>query len=197
MNYIYHCLLYHPFIIYLNNTYIIVYKIPNNKKIKRNKSVVIPSYAELEERVKVMNTDINDLLNEYVNLPFLPIGENINIDKIGVYNNDFTNDKTGNNIKYKMLTSIDSKNYPVGVNPQLDYMPEDNVSPVVIIDTKGKKYKTKIIYWVSLTDISNRIMIKQATTGVRVLPYTFLIDDISNNNGNDLYTWIFKLMNIL
>ena len=68
-------------------------------------------------------------------------------------------------------------------------MPNDNVSPVVIIDDIGNKYKVNYLLWFPLSDIQNDILYKQSTAGVRVFPVKTTIDED--------HQWITTLMNLV
>ena len=55
-----------------------------------------------------------------------------------------------------MFISIDK--YKVGTNPSLEYIPNEYISPVIIIDNIGNKLKINYNFWVALIDIHDGII---------------------------------------
>jgi len=135
------------------------------------------------------------IIKEYIELPSLPTNKEINIRSIGVYNWNPRERKTLKLFKYSTFTFIDSLEYPKGDNCLLDYMPDDYVCPVMIIDTNGNKYKTKPIFWLPLIDISDGALIKHIIVGTKVFPQRVFIDD----NITDLFSskWIQHLIEVV
>lgn len=106
-----------------------------------------------------------------------------------MYNHDPLKRESKNLIKYGDFTKFDSVNYPKGSNPNRDYMPDENISPVVIIDTNGNKFKINYLYWFPLTDIHDCILIEQGLTNIKLLPMKVFIDID--------YQWLKTLFNII
>ena len=100
-------------------------------------------------------------------------------------------------LTYSLFTDINPEEYPIGKDNQLDYMPDDQVSPVVIIDTENNKYKIKDLYWFPLTDIHDKIIIKQGKTNKKIFPQRIFIDETKKNSeGHFTNKWIVELMNL-
>ena len=151
------------------------------KSYRKNKTniVTFPSQTMNAENNRTSNITAMDLVKEYTELPFLPDNIKINIDKLGVYNWNTELKVSNDLLKYNLFTSIDSEEYPVGLT-------DKSVSPVIIIDTNGTKYKVKHINWVKLAHISDAIMLTQGRTGIKILPTKICTDD----------KWISKLSEI-
>ena len=66
-------------------------------------------------------------------------------------------------------------------------MPDEYISPVVIIDTHGNKFKVNYLYWFPLTDIHDCILI--SVINIKLLPMKIFIDID--------YQWLKTLFNIL
>ena len=163
-----------------------------------NKSILIQSKSMLKENKKCSEMTALELVKEYVNLPYLPTEQEIIIAKIGVYNWNQLTRCSGNCIHYGMFTLIDKDEYNVGTNPALDNMFDEHVSPVVIIDNIGNKFKIKDNFWMALIDIHDGIIEKQSITHKKLLPYKIFIDkDKVTNNGVVVNKWISKLFNLV
>ncbi len=155
---------------------------------EQNDKLLFSLYA-LNENIRISSMCVDDIVKEYINLQILPINNKITINKIGVYNRDFFKRESKNLIKYENFTKFDSTNYPKGSNPYMDYMPDENISPVVIIDTNGNKFKVNYLYWLQLIDIHDYILIQQGLTNIKLLPMEVFID--VNNK------WLKTLFNII
>jgi hypothetical protein len=142
-----------------------------------------------------------DIVEEYIKLPRLPTNSEINIDKIGIYNYDSNGRKSADFIKYSTFTSINPTEYQVGKNPSLDYMPDEYVSPVIIINTDGIKYKVDDFLWFPLSDIHDGILIKQGITCKKIFPTKIFIDEIVEKTikgiTNKSCKWIITLQNLV
>jgi hypothetical protein len=158
-----------------------------NTKKYIDKKMLLSKEAQ-KEKARIADKAVYSLTEEYISLPNLPIGD-IVIDKIGIYNYDFAKGDSGDAIKYGIFNKLDIHEYPEGKNPDLDYMPNDNVSPVVIIDDNGNKYKVNYLLWFPLSDIQNGILYKQSIAGVRVFPVKATICEN--------HQWITTLMNLV
>ena len=122
------------------------------------------------------------MVEYYVGLPMLPIGKEIIIKSIRVYNRHPLTQKIGPLMEYSMFSALNPSMYPEGINKHNDYMPTDQVSPVMVIDTSGVEYQTSPLLWLSLALINNRI------SNQNVFPKRVFID--SDNQ------WMCELMNI-
>ena len=158
---------------------------------------------ELSDIAKVEATRLStlspkEIVKEYNDFEKLPINNYINIDKIAIINwNPLTRSNSSMCIKYRLFTELNPERYPEGSDPNLDYMPDEEVSPVIIIDTDGKKYNTDYLFWFPLIDIHDDILLKQKNINYRVFPHKVLIDQNINENGNVTNTWISKLLQLV
>jgi hypothetical protein len=146
------------------------------------------------ERIKNMESP-EALVRDYIALPLLPVNKYITIAKLGIYN--WENGRSGNLLKYQMFTNIDRTEFPEGKNPQLDYMPNEGVSPVVIIDITNKKYRVADLFWFKLSDIYEGLMLKQRKTNKKVFPLKIFIDEniIDKKSGFVSNKWLSTLTN--
>ena len=163
---------------------------------KKSKRVVLSETARVASKNYKNYTNL-EIVKDYMQLEMLPTNKDLIIDKIGVYNWDSVNKKPRNLIKYGLFTSLKPDEFPLGVNPELDYMPEDDVSPVVIISTNGVKYRVDDLLWFPLVEISDAVMLKQGKTGQKVFPQKIFIDEtIINEEGYKSNKWIANLKNL-
>lgn len=167
----------------------------SNHTIKSKK--IIPSSSSISESSRILKIHVTDLVKQYIDLPLLPTNKEINIDKIGVYNWDTCKRKPKDLIMYSIFTDNNPDEFPLGTNPSLDYMPNDYVSPVIIVDTNGNKYRTKDLYWFPLIDVSDGIILKQSITGKKIFPQKVFIDEDVIKNGNPSNKWIPTLLNLV
>ena len=75
----------------------------------------------------------------------------------------------GNLFTYKELTQLDQVEYNEGVNPTLDYMPDEYVAPV-LIKINGVTHRASVLTWFPLTDCADAIKLKQYETNQRTYP---------------------------
>lgn len=126
----------------------------------------------------------------YANLPNLEEKMSIQIAKIGIYHN----------IPYRYLTDQDSNEFPKGKNPALEYMENEKVDPVIIVDTDGKTYKTPVQLWFPLQDVVKRILRIQFLTGRKIFPRTIYIDKMPLKNNTQIQRfsciWLKDLFNL-
>lgn len=138
---------------------------------------------------------------DYVSLPWLPSDVMMAIDKIGAWNWNVYTRTSGPHLTYGLFTHMDPLEYPPGVNPHVDYMPDEGVSPIVITDIEGNLYKVKDLYWFPLLDVHDGIHSKQIMTKQRFFPRTLFIDEVKivEDNGKIVKTlnWIKELINMV
>ena len=118
-----------------------------------------------------------DFAKEYIKLPILPTNTEICIDRIEVYNFNYQKNDSHNLIKYSTFTSIDPVEYTEGKNKEMDYMPNDYVSPIIIVDSNDKAYKVNDLLWFPLSEIEVALTIKQYKYGNKILPKKIYIDE--------------------
>lgn len=172
-----------------------------NKIMKKNNEKMKEGLSDMAktENIRLSTLSPNQIVKDYDNFEELPTNKEIIIDKIAVINwNPHTRSNISIGIKYKLFTELDPEKYPIGKNPQVDYMPDEEVSPVIIIDISGKKYKTDMIFWFPLIDVHDGIIFKQSITGERIFPQKIFIDKNSNDeNGNVKNIWVSKLLRLV
>ena len=83
------------------------------------------------------------IIDTYVHLPILQI----NVKKIGVFNWNPRQGEPGDMMKYSMFSKLKPLDYPAGVNEDVDYMPEDCVATIIIVDTYGVVCRTSHELW--------------------------------------------------
>lgn len=120
-----------------------------------------------------------DFVEAYEELPDLPIGSSINVKKIGCFENKL----------YEDFTFVNPKKYPPGKNPEMDYMPNDKVSPCCIYTNDGTVYKVNHWYWLALSDATLIIAESQSMTGP-ILPISIHIDRISQEGTVKFPSWM-------
>ena len=162
-----------------------------------NRIIITLSPSFRTEHNKIKNSSVMDIVKKYCELPILPTNIEININKIGVYNYNPTKRRPMNLIKYSTFTLINPVEFPLGKDKLNDYMPDEYISPVVIIDTNGIKYRTNYVFWFPLVDISDSIMIKQVITGKKVFPKKIFIDETELYNGKYKNKWMATLLNLV
>lgn len=159
-------------------------------KTPQSMYILKQSEAAATECNRIINMDEIDFVFEYCALPLLPTNQEITIKKIGVYNYHPMLKRTNTAFKYSMFSNESGHDFPIGKNPKYDYMPNDYVTPVIIIDNNNNTYRTNYHFWKILADIFSRIVNKQYITGRKVLPFTVFIDEGLTNQ------WLAKLYNI-
>ena len=186
----------------LGNNSLIIYKLSEKDKKKNSNSsekydtVMMYSKSSIEETLRLINTSPFNVVKEYIDLPILPTNEYLNISKIGVYNWDPIKKKHRGLLTYSLFTDINSDEYPAGKDEQLDYMRDDQVSPILFIDTENNRYKINHLFWYPLTDIHDNILIKQGKTGRKIFPQRIFIDETIKTRKGYSNNWIVELMNL-
>lgn len=165
-------------------------------KNQRKQNILILSTSAIEENIRSLNNPVLNLVKEYCNLPLLPTSQETTIKKIGAYNHNPITKQAGDYIQYSMFTSENPNEFPLGVNPETDYMPDEYVSPVVIIDNNDKRYRVNYILWFPLVDIHDKIIRKQASTQQKIFPYKIFIDEGVMAQQGTSYKWIAELFNL-
>jgi hypothetical protein len=164
------------------------YKTCDRCRSKRNKtSVISEEKNETDDNKHDLQNTINsckdiktqdEFFNYYLNLPEMDFNkkfdEDLTLECIAPLNHsihigDTFYRKEGNLYKYGEFTKRNEKEYPLGKNPDEEYMPYDNVSPV-ILKVNGKIYKASMITWFVLTDCSDAVKAKQYITTKSIYP---------------------------
>lgn len=142
-----------------------------------NVQVVIPSDDAIRNSLKLGAQTPDEVVDDYLNLPKLPYGETITIDKIGCLNyNPLTKQQSGI-LPYKNFRLKCPEEFPQCKNPNVDYTDDDQVSPVVII-SGNVKYRVKMLLWLPLCDAFAAILKRQSSSMNRkLLPINVLIDE--------------------
>ena len=118
-------------------------------------------------------------LDYYVNLPILKFENkqdiDIQIDSIVVLNHnvEFRNNiifrSDGETWKYKEFTELDPVEYNEGTDPNMDYMPDEYVAPV-LVKINGITHGASALTWFPLTDFADTIRWKQNVTNTTTYP---------------------------
>jgi hypothetical protein len=122
------------------------------------------AYKQQEEKVlfcisnKYKNEIINyepimNIIEDYTSLPILPTNKEINISKIGIYCWDSIQKESQKIIHYSDFTRILPLEFPV-----IKYLSPEYISPVLLIDTDGKKYRIDKLLWFPLTEIRDSLI---------------------------------------
>ena len=136
-------------------------------------------------------------MREYVTLPYLPTDTYMKINTIRAYYWNPYERRSQNILQYGLLTTLDPNTYKKGENPLTDFMEEDYVSPVMILDTDGNAYRSNPLFWLPLIRAMDAILIKQAIVQRRLLPQTIYIDeDKIDENGAVSNEWIGTLQTL-
>ena len=169
----------------------------NLKKCSRCKSNIDISYFGLnrkkepyktcdncrskKKQIKVQQEVCKDknFLDYYVNLPIVNLVSKQEIDiqlesivafshKIEICNNlIFRSD--GEIWKYKDFTELDPIEYWEGVDPSMDYMPDECAAPV-LVKVNGITYRASMLTWFPLTDFADAIKLKKHVTNKTTYP---------------------------
>jgi hypothetical protein len=148
------------------------YKTCDNCRNKRTKANIVD--------VQVPSTKTPSFLEHYVSLPIIKLEQkhvvDMRLDTIVVLNHrvDFVPKLRRydmNMFTYKEFTKLDSVEYATGVDPKLDYMPDEFVAPV-LLKIDGVTYRASCLTWFPLTDCSDAIKLKQHETNQDVYPIT-------------------------
>ena len=70
---------------------------------------------------------------------------------------------------YNEFTKLDAVEYAAGVDPKLDFMPDEFVAPV-LVKINGGTYRASCLTWFPLIDCSDAIKLKQHETNQDVYP---------------------------
>ena len=118
-------------------------------------------------------------LDYYINLPVIKFENkqdiDIRLDSIVVLNHnvDFHNNiifrSDGETWKQKEFTELDPVEYDEGTNPNMDYMPDEYVSPV-LVKINGVKHRASVLTWFPLTDFADTIKWKHHVTNMTTYP---------------------------
>ena len=149
---------------------------------RKSKTTIIQlSQAAAEENNNlskaVENNTMRDMVTDYCALPLLPTNKEVTIRTIGVYNFDPIRLKTNTYMKYSWFSDESITDFPLGENSDLDYMPDDYVAPVVIIDINNNRYRTDYRFWFPLSRIQSKVLKTQGLEGKLVFPMTLFIDE--------------------
>jgi len=134
-----------------------------------------------KKQVKVKQEIRKDktFLDYYITLPIFKFENKQDIDivveSIVVLNHNveffhdviFRND--GETWKYKEFTELDPIEYDEGTNPNIDYMPDEYVAPV-LIKVNGVTHRASNLTWYQLTDCADAIKWKQHATNIATYP---------------------------
>jgi hypothetical protein len=134
-----------------------------------------------KKNVKVTQEICKDktFLDYYINLPIFNFENkqdiDIRIDSIVVLNHnvEFYNNiifrSDGKNWKYKELTELDPVEYYEGTDPEMEYMPDEYVAPV-LVKVNGITHRASMLMWFPLTDVSDAIKWKHHVTNTTTYP---------------------------
>ena len=75
----------------------------------------------------------------------------------------------GETWKYKELTELDPVNYYEGTDPEMEYMPDEYVAPV-LVKVNGITHRASMLTWFPLTDFADTIKWKQHVTNTTTYP---------------------------
>lgn len=139
-------------------------------------AILIPSVEAIRNSIKLSAQTPDEVVDDYLNLPNLPYGTTITIDKIGCLNyNPLTKEHLGV-LPYKHFRLKCPEEFFECKNPDLEYTDDEQVSPVIII-SGTIKYRVKMLLWFPLCDIFSKILLKQSALNKKLLPISVLIDE--------------------
>uniref|UniRef100_A0A6C0C668 Uncharacterized protein n=1 Tax=viral metagenome TaxID=1070528 RepID=A0A6C0C668_9ZZZZ len=119
--------------------------------------------------------DINlFIVKDYINLQQLPENVNMTISQIQKLNFNKEKKTVGHILNYGLFTSVAPNLFPS--NSLFDYVANDCVSPIIIIDDNGNRYRINHIYWQMVTMLPDDIF-----------PIKVFVDE--------KHTWINNLIN--
>lgn len=138
-----------------------------------SKAILVPSAEAVRKSIELSTQTPDAIVDDYLNLPPLPYGSTITIDKIGCLNyNPLTKEHMGM-LSYGHFRRAE---FPECKNPLLDYTDDDQVSPVII--TSGNlKYRAKMRLWYPLCEVFSLILTRQSALNRKLLPIRVLIDE--------------------
>ncbi len=143
---------------------------------KGSNVVVMPSADAVRKSIELSIQTPDEIVDDYLNLPKLPYGITIRIDKIGCLNYNPLTKKSPGNLPYKHFRLKCPAEFPMCKNLDLDYSDDEQVSPVIII-SGDVKYRVKMLLWFPLCDAFSSILIRQSTLNRKLLPVSVLIDE--------------------
>ena len=121
---------------------------------------------------------IMSFVQHYVNLPIIHLDKKQEFDmlltSIVVLNHEMVFEPEvkrfdNEGFQYKEFTELDPVEYNVGVNPYLDYMLDDYVTPV-LLKINGNTYRASCLMWFPLTDAADGLKLKMHKTNEDVFP---------------------------
>jgi hypothetical protein len=136
---------------------------------------IIPSFDSYINSLKLHEQNEDEIVNDYLNLPKLPFGKMIRLDKIAVLNYNFVTKQYQNKVSYLPFRIRFSDEFEKCVDPELDYTDEEQVAPVIFV-SGSKKYRIRKELWYSLRDIVDNILRIQGKTLKKCLPIRLYID---------------------
>ena len=139
----------------------------------KSNRLFLESRSSRRESERIQYKTPLNIVKEYIGYPELPINKEMYVYKMGVYNWNPNERISLEGIYYHELTSIDSAKFP---EENQCYLPNDFISPVIIIDTDGIKYRTDYKHWRVLIDISDGIILKQSLTNRQNRPLKIFVD---------------------
>ena len=149
------------------------------------------------EKLRLANYSVEQLVADYLSLPLLPVNKTVEIDKISIMAYDPILHQAQKCIRYDAFTRANAQEFPPGSNPHKDYMPYEYVSPVIIIDSVGTRFRIHDLWWFALSNIHDGICLKQAMNGVRLLPISVFIDEAVTTRLGKQVRWISQLRNLV
>ena len=118
-------------------------------------------------------------LEYYVNLPIFKFenkqDNDIRLDSIVVldHNVEFHNNMVfrsdGETWEYKEFAKLDPIEYYEGTDPEMEYMPDEYVAPV-LVKINGVTYRASMLMWFPLTDVADAIKWKRHETNTSIYP---------------------------
>lgn len=135
-------------------------------------------------------TELNsaDAFEYYLKLPLIMFEisagrvktqKDISIDSIQILNHymDISSHSVqrydGKLFTYNKFTEYNPDEFTVGNDPDMDYMPGENVAPAILVCDRIA-YRTPDLLWFPLTDIADAISLKQYSTKAKMLPIVVL-----------------------
>ena len=125
-----------------------------------------------------VQTSAKTFLESYMRLPIIKLQDkqpyDIRLDAIVVLNHQiefepYLKRYDEKLFSYKQFTELDPVEYMVGIDPKVDYMPDEHVTPV-IVKINGVSYRASCLIWFPLTDCSDAVKLKQYETNQPVYP---------------------------
>lgn len=149
--------------------------------------VFVPSNASITESARLSTQSEEEIAKEYLSYPELPLNQKLKIDKIGIINFNCVTKETLGQLKYGTFRKINPELFLACKDPEMDFEDHDQVTPAVIISGE-QKFRVDQLLWFPLSDIMNKIIMKQGRIGRKLLPIEVFID-----NRNQ---WMVPLFNL-